>query len=184
MDRNKKLNCMKSLKLLLVSLAILFSHNIVVGQSSKDHESLVKSALNGFNFRSVGPAFMSGRIADIAIDPKNENVWYVAVGSGGVWKTENSGTTWKPLTDNMPFYSTGCITIDPHNNSSIWLGTGENVGGRHVGIGHGIYHSKDGGKSWKDMGLKKSEHISKIIVHPDDPNTLWVASQGPLWSPR
>ena len=88
-----------------------------------------------------------------------------------------------PLTDNMPFYSTGCITIDPHNNSSIWLGTGENVGGRHVGIGHGVYHSKDGGKSWKDMGLKKSEHISKIIVHPEDPNTLWVASQGPLWSP-
>ena len=86
MDRNKKLNCMKSLKLLLVSLAILFSHNLVVGQSSKDHESLVKSALNGFNFRSVGPAFMSGRIADIAIDPKNENVWYVAVGSGGYGK--------------------------------------------------------------------------------------------------
>ena len=177
---------MKSLKLLLVSLAILFSHNIVVGQSSKESKKSknpVKSALNGFKFRSIGPAFMSGRIADIAIDPKNENVWYVAVGSGGVWKTENAGTTWMPLTDNMPFYSTGCITIDPHNNSSIWLGTGENVGGRHVGIGHGVYHSKDGGKSWKDMGLKKSEHISKIIVHPEDPNTLWVASQGPLWSP-
>ena len=177
---------MKSLKLLLVSLAILFSHNLVVGQSSKESKKSknpVKSALNGFKFRSIGPAFMSGRIADIAIDPKNENVWYVAVGSGGVWKTENAGTSWMPLTDNMPFYSTGCITIDPHNNSSIWLGTGENVGGRHVGIGHGVYHSKDGGKSWKDMGLKKSEHISKIIVHPEDPNTLWVASQGPLWSP-
>ena len=177
---------MKSLKLLLVSLAILFSHNLVVGQSSKESKKSkdpVKSALNGFKFRSIGPAFMSGRIADIAIDPKNENVWYVAVGSGGVWKTENAGTTWAPLTDNMPFYSTGCITIDPHNNSSIWLGTGENVGGRHVGIGHGVYHSIDGGKSWKDMGLKKSEHISKIIVHPEDPNTLWAASQGPLWSP-
>jgi len=177
---------MKSLKLLLVSLAILFSNNLVVGQSSKESKKSkdpVKSALNGFKFRSIGPAFMSGRIADIAIDPKNENVWYVAVGSGGVWKTENAGTTWVPLTDNMPFYSTGCITIDPHNNSSIWLGTGENVGGRHVGIGHGVYHSTDGGKSWKDMGLKKSEHVSKIIVHPEDPNTLWVASQGPLWSP-
>ena len=176
---------MKSLKLLLVSLAILVSHNVTVGQSSKDSKKSnnpVKSALNAFKFRSIGPAFMSGRIADIAIDPKNENVWYVAVGSGGVWKTENSGTTWIPLADNMPFYSTGCITIDPHNNASIWLGTGENVGGRHVGIGHGIYHSKDGGKSWKDMGLKKSEHISKIIVHPDDPNTVWAASQGPLWS--
>ena len=177
---------MKNLKLLLVSLAILFSHNFTLGQGSKDsnkEKSAVKSALNAFKFRSIGPAFMSGRIADIAIDPMNENVWYVAVGSGGVWKTENAGTTWSPIADNMPFYSTGCITIDPHNNASIWLGTGENVGGRHVGIGHGVYHSKDGGKSWKDMGLKKSEHISKIIVHPEDPNTVWVASQGPLWSP-
>ena len=177
---------MKNLKLLLVSLAILFSHNFTMGQGSKDsnkEKSAVKSALNAFKFRSIGPAFMSGRIADIAIDPMNENVWYVAVGSGGVWKTENAGTTWSPIADNMPFYSTGCITIDPHNNASIWLGTGENVGGRHVGIGHGVYHSKDGGKSWKDMGLKKSEHISKIIVHPEDPNTVWVASQGPLWSP-
>ena len=177
---------MKNLKLLLVSLAILFSHNLTMGQGSKDsnkEKSAVKSALNAFKFRSIGPAFMSGRIADIAIDPMNENVWYVAVGSGGVWKTENAGTTWSPIADNMPFYSTGCITIDPHNNASIWLGTGENVGGRHVGIGHGVYHSKDGGKSWEDMGLKKSEHISKIIVHPEDPNTVWVASQGPLWSP-
>ena len=156
---------MKYLKLTIVSLAILFSHYTVLGQNakgSKKSESTVKTALNTFEFRSIGPAFMSGRIADIAIDPENENVWYVAVGSGGVWKTENSGTTWAPLADNMPFYSTGCITIDPHNNSSIWLGTGENVGGRHVGIGHGIYHSNDGGKSWKDMGLKKSEHIDSF----------------------
>ena len=79
-------------------------------------------------------------------------------------------------------YSTGCITLDPSNPSVVWLGTGENVGGRHVGIGHGIYRSADGGSSWQDMGLKKSEHISKIIVHPNDSNTIWVASQGPLWS--
>ncbi|MFL2619735.1 MAG: WD40/YVTN/BNR-like repeat-containing protein [Flavobacteriaceae bacterium] len=189
---------MKNLKLLLVSATLIFSYFGSLAQGPrgqrgawrtadsnkevKENRNPVKAALNSFKFRSIGPAFMSGRIADIAIDPKNENVWYVAVGSGGVWKTENSGTTWTPLADNMPFYSTGCITIDPQNNASIWLGTGENVGGRHVGIGHGVYHSMDGGKSWKDMGLKKSEHISKIIVHPNDPNTVWVASQGPLWS--
>ena len=125
---------------------------------------------------------MSGRIADIAINPENENEWYVAVGSGGVWKTVNSGTTWKPIADNESFYSTGCITIDPHNSSKVWLGTGENVGGRHVGIGHGVYVSENGGKSWKSMGLKSSEHISKIIVSPKDPNIVFVASQGPLWS--
>ena len=168
--------------LLTFSLSILFTFNSIFAQEKKDDAPSISSALGGLKFRSIGPAFMSGRIADIAIDPTNENTWFVAVGSGGVWKTTNAGTTWTPLTDNMPFYSTGCITIDPNNNASIWLGTGENVGGRHVGIGHGIYHSTDGGKSWKDKGLKKSEHISKIIVHPKDPNILWVASQGPLWS--
>ncbi len=176
---------MKYLKLLLVSCAILFSSVDSIAQKKKEKkkdESPITSALNSFKFRSVGPAFMSGRIADIAIDETNENVWYVAVGSGGVWKTENAGTTWNPIADNMPFYSTGCITIDPSNNSSIWLGTGENVGGRHVGIGHGVYHSSDAGKSWKNMGLKNSEHISKIIVHPNNPNVIWIAAQGPLWS--
>ena len=142
----------------------------------------VADALNGFSFRSIGPAFMSGRIADIAIDPTNENTWYVAVGSGGVWKTTNAGTTWKPLTDDQPFYSTGAITLDPSNSQTVWLGTGENVGGRHVGIGHGVYLSRNGGKTWESKGLNKSEHISKIIVHPTDSNTLWVAAQGPLWS--
>ncbi len=106
-------------------------HSQKKNESIKDESSLY----SGLQFRSIGPAFMSGRIADIAINPSNENEWYVAVGSGGVWKTINAGTTWKPIADKMPFYSTGCITIDPNNNSTIWLGTGENVGGRHVGIG-------------------------------------------------
>ena len=162
----------------------VFFLTISFSQKKKNaSEELKSSDLTGFKFRSVGPAFMSGRIADIAINPNNENEWYVAVGSGGVWKTVNSGTTWNPIADDQPFYSTGCITIDPHNSSKIWLGTGENVGGRHVGIGHGIYVSENGGKNWKSMGLKNSEHISKIIVSPQDPNTVFVASQGPLWSP-
>ncbi|GAA4816215.1 VPS10 domain-containing protein [Litoribaculum gwangyangense] len=145
-------------------------------------EKKTDSTLTGLKFRSIGPAFMSGRIADIAIDPQNQNIWYVAVGSGGVWKTVNSGTTWTPLTDKESFYSTGCLTINPNNSNTIWLGTGENVGGRHVGIGHGIYVSHDAGKTWKNKGLKKSEHISKIIVNPKNPNIVWVAAQGPLWS--
>ncbi len=162
----------------------VFFLTISFSQKKKNaSEELKSSDLTGLKFRSVGPAFMSGRIADIAINPNNENEWYVAVGSGGVWKTVNSGTTWNPISDDQPFYSTGCITIDPHNSSKIWLGTGENVGGRHVGIGHGIYVSENGGKNWKSMGLKNSEHISKIIVSPQDPNTVFVASQGPLWSP-
>lgn len=125
---------------------------------------------------------MAGRIADIAIHPTNDNIWYVAVGSGGVWKTENSGISWKPLFDEQSCYSIGCVTIDPSNTNVIWVGTGENVGGRHVGFGDGIYKSEDGGSTWKNMGLKKSEHLSRIIIHPEDSNIIWVASQGPLWS--
>ena len=141
-----------------------------------------KNPFNGLKFRNIGPAMTSGRIADIAIHPENEHVWYVAVGSGGVWKTTNAGTTWKSIFDNEKVYSTGCITIDPNNPSTIWLGTGENVGGRHAGFGDGIYVSHNDGKSWKNMGLPNSEHISKIIVHPENSDVVWVASQGPLWS--
>ena len=107
---------------------------------------------------------------------------YEAVGSGGVWKTENSGTTWAPIFDKQTSYSIGSITLDPSNPATIWVGSGENVGGRHVGFGDGIYVSHDEGKTWKNMGLKNSEHLSTIIVHPDNSDVIWVASQGPLWS--
>jgi photosystem II stability/assembly factor-like uncharacterized protein len=145
-------------------------------------QTINESTFNGLSFRNIGPALTSGRIADIAIHPENENIWYVAVGSGGVWKTTNSGTTWKPIFDNQTSYSIGSIAIDPSNPHTIWVGTGENVGGRHVAFGDGIYVSHDDGMSWKNMGLKKSEHLSTIIVHPENSDIVWVASQGPLWS--
>jgi len=170
------------MKKYFLTTLLMFFLTLTFSQKKNTQNEVKSSDLSGLKFRSVGPAFMSGRIADIAINPKNENEWYIAVGSGGVWKTENSGTTWNPIADDQPFYSTGCITIDPNNDSNIWLGTGENVGGRHVGIGHGVYLSRNGGKSWKSMGLKKSEHISKIIVHPKNSDVIYVASQGPLWS--
>jgi photosystem II stability/assembly factor-like uncharacterized protein len=140
------------------------------------------STFSGFKFRSIGPAFMSGRIADIAIHPENENVWFIAVGSGGVWRTKNSGITWQPVFDKQKVFSTGCVTIDPILPTTVWVGTGENVGGRHMSFGDGVYKSNDGGTSWKNMGLKKSEHISEIIVHPENSNVVFVAAQGPLWS--
>ena len=145
-------------------------------------QNVNSDTFKGLKFRNLGPALTSGRIADIAIHPENENVWYVAVGSGGVWKTENAATTWKPIFDKQSSYSIGCITLDPSNPHRIYVGTGENVGGRHVGFGDGIYKSEDDGKTWTNIGLKASEHISKIIVHPEDPMTIWVAAQGPLWS--
>ncbi len=145
-------------------------------------QKIASETYAGLKFRNLGPALTSGRIADIAFHPKNENVWYVAVGSGGVWKTENAGTTWTPIFDKQNSYSIGCITIDPNNSRTIWVGSGENVGGRHVGFGDGVYVSHDDGKTWKNMGLKKSEHISKIVVHPENSKVIWVAAQGPLWN--
>jgi photosystem II stability/assembly factor-like uncharacterized protein/FtsZ-binding cell division protein ZapB len=170
---------MKRILLGLIALSLTFAAK---AQEEETPSPWDAKNFEGLKMRSVGPAFMAGRIADIAIHPDDESTWYVAVGSGGVWKTENAGTTWSTIFDDQSVFSTGCITIDPNNPSTVWLGTGENVGGRHVGYGDGIYRSTDGGKKWKNMGLKASEHISKIIVHPSNSNVVWVAAQGPLWS--
>ena len=165
-----------------IILLILFFLSATAQKKVKNNYALNKKIFSGLKFRNIGPAFMSGRIADIAIHPENHNIRYVAVGSGGVWKTENAGTTWKPVFDSQKPFSIGCVTIDPNNPHTVWVGTGENVGGRHVAWGDGIYKSTDDGKSWKNMGLKKSEHISEIIIHPTNSQIIWVAVQGPLWS--
>ena len=125
---------------------------------------------------------MSGRIGDIAVDPTNRSIWYVAASSGGVWKTTNAGTTWRPIFDSYGSYSIGCLAIDPNDRHTIWVGTGENNSQRSVGYGDGLYKSTDGGSSFQKVGLDNSEHIGKIVVHPDDSNTVFVAAQGPLWS--
>ena len=152
------------------------------GKKGTDQDKKESISYSGLKFRHIGPALMSGRISDIVIHPNNENTWYVTAGSGGVWKTENSGTTWKSIFDGQSSFSIGCVALDPQNPEVVWVGTGENVGGRHISYGDGIYKSEDGGNSWKNMGLKNSEHLSKIIIHPTDSKIMWVASQGPLWS--
>ncbi|KPL25800.1 MAG: glycosyl hydrolase, partial [Bacteroides sp. SM1_62] len=164
----------------IVFLLLLASANLF----AQDNHSLTSpdDSFAGLKFRNIGPAFTSGRIADIAIHPENNNIWYVAVGSGGVWKTTNAGVTWTPIFDSQPVYSIGCVSIDPNNPNTVWVGTGEDVGGRHVGIGDGVYKSTDGGQHWKNMGLKSSEHIARIIIHPDHSNVVYVAAQGPLWN--
>jgi photosystem II stability/assembly factor-like uncharacterized protein len=178
----------------LLTLLILFSCTASFGQDALEAaktndkpktlaERVNSDLVSALKFRSIGPALMSGRIADIALDSKRPNTWYVAVGSGGLWKTNNAGTSFSPIFDDKPSYSIGCVTIDPHHNDTIWVGTGENVGGRHVGFGDGVYRSRDGGKSFENVGLKQSDHISKIVVHPYHANVVFAAAQGPLWSP-
>ena len=151
--------------------------------TDKAEPGMNDDTFKGLELRSIGPALMSGRISDIVLHPQNRNIRYVAVGSGGVWKTVNAGTTWEPIFDSEDSYSIGCITLDPNDPDTVWVGTGENVSGRHVGYGDGVYRSLDGGKSWQRMGLEKSEHIGMIRIDPRDSKVIYVAAQGPLWSP-
>ena len=136
----------------------------------------------GLELRSIGPGVASGRISDIAVDPGNPHRFFVAVASGGVWRTGNDGTTWTPVFDHEGSYSIGCLALDPKNPSVVWVGTGENNSQRAVYFGDGIYRSEDGGGSWKNLGLKNSEHISKILIDPRDSKVVYAAAQGPLWS--
>ena len=142
---------MKKTIQLLFTLLILFTGYQGYAQKNSEVQAINAKLFDSLKFRSISPAFMSGRIADIAIDPTNESTWYVAVGSGGVWKTTNAGTTFTPIFDDQSVYSTGCVIIDPNNPYTIWVGTGENVGGRHAGFGNGVYRSLDGGASWENM---------------------------------
>ena len=155
--------------------------NLLYAQEVKD-VVISSSMFDGMKFRSIGPAFTSGRIAAFAVDPKNRAHYYVAVASGGVWKTENDGTSWTPVFEHEGSYSIGAVAIDPDNFNIVWVGTGENNSQRSVGYGDGVYKSEDGGKTWKNMGLTHSEHIGRILIDPRNPNIIYVASQGPLWA--
>ena len=151
-------------------------------QADEGSAGLTSETLAGLELRGIGPAFMSGRIADIAKDPTDPATWYVAVSSGGVWKTVNSGTTWKPIFDDYGSYSIGCVTVDPKNPWVVWIGTGEANSQRSVGWGDGVYKSLDGGESFSRVGLETSEHIAKILIDPRDSDVVYAASQGSLWA--
>ena len=135
----------------------------------------------GLPLRGIGPALMSGRVSDIAVDPVKRSTWYVVAASGGVWKTTNSGTTWTPIFDGYGSYSIGCVAVDPSNHLVVWVGTGENNSQRSVGYGDGLYKSIDGGASFTKVGLESSEHIAKVLIDPRNSNVVYVAAQGPLW---
>ncbi|WP_298238235.1 glycosyl hydrolase [uncultured Algibacter sp.] len=169
----------------LTLIVLLFSFQTLQSQSSKKSKSihpLDSVKINDLKWRHIGPSLTSGRISDVAVNPNNPFEYYVASASGGVWKTTNSGVVYTPIFDKEGSYSIGCITLDPNNSNVVWVGTGENNNQRSVAYGDGIYKSVDGGVSWKNMGLKNSEHIGKIIVHPENSNIVYVASIGPLWN--
>jgi photosystem II stability/assembly factor-like uncharacterized protein len=142
------------------------------------------ATFGGLKLRALGPAVTSGRVVGFAVHPTNPDHFYVAVASGGVWKTTNGGTSWTPVFDNEGSYSIGYVALDPKDPSVVWVGTGENNSQRSVGYGDGVYKSLDGGKNWKRMkDMQASEHIGKVLLDPRDSNTVYVAAQGPLWAP-
>lgn len=171
--------------ILLTSLAIALLSLTGVAQKksneTKSKDTIPTDIFGGLKFRSIGPAITSGRVVDFAVNPKDNSQYYVAVGCGGVWKTVNAGITWNPVFDHQQSFSIGCVAIDPNNTNVVWVGTGENNSQRSVSYGDGIYRSDDGGKTWKNMGLKKSEHLAKIIIDPNNSDIVYVAAQGPLW---
>jgi photosystem II stability/assembly factor-like uncharacterized protein len=170
-----------------ILLALFLSFNATAQKKkaateNKSADLLNSQILSGLRFRNVGPAITSGRIIDLAVNPSNHSEYYVATAAGGVWKTTNAGVTYQPLFDNEGSYSIGCVTLDPQNPNVVWVGSGENNNQRAVNYGDGVYKSEDGGKSWKNMGLKSSEHIGRIVVDPKNSNVVYVAAYGPLWS--
>ena len=175
------MNRYHALLALLAGLAAIPQAIVSAEDTNGTPTGLPASAFSALKPRLIGPALMSGRIGDFAINPRNPAHYYVAVSSGGVWKTVNTGITWTPIFDSQGSYSIGCLALDPTNPEVLWVGTGENGSQRSVGFGDGIYLTRDGGKSWKNMGLTNSEHIGNIVIHPKNPNTLYVAVQGPLW---
>jgi len=151
------------------------------GADSTQRDPLER-AVGALRLRSIGPAVISGRISDIAVDPTDFSTWYVATASGGLWKTTNAGTTFSPVFDGEGSYSIGVVTIDPNNPNVVWIGTGENNAQRSVSYGDGVYKSQDGGRSWRNMGLKTSEHIGKILVDPRNSDVVYVAAQGAVFN--
>jgi photosystem II stability/assembly factor-like uncharacterized protein len=147
--------------------------------SQPDYDAILKP----LHFREIGPASMGGRIDDFAVVESDPDIIYVGAASGGVFKTTNGGTTWQPVFDNEVTSTIGDVTVAPSDPSIVWVGTGEANNRQSSSWGNGVYKSTDGGKSWQHMGLAETHHIARIVIHPTDPNILYVAAVGRLWGP-
>ncbi len=175
----------------ILLLCFIFSTSLLTAQKKKEasgepekKESVPNSStFSGLSFRSIGPAWASGRISDFAVNPKNHSEIYAGVSAGNIWKTTNNGTTWTPIFDKYGAYAIGCLKMDPENPNVIWAGTGENTHQRQLGYGDGVYKSEDGGDSWKNMGLKESRQIGMIAIDPRNTDVVYVAAEGSIWGP-
>ncbi len=161
----------------LIAVLALFAPGGIAGAGDNDSHPLGSLPL-----RNIGPAITSGRIADFAFHPQQRQIFFAAVASGHLWKTENNAITWQPLFEDQASYAIGVVELAPSDPKIVWVGTGENNAQRSVAYGDGVYRSIDGGATWENMGLRESGHISQIWIDPQDADHVLVAAQGPLWS--
>jgi len=168
---------MKSLRI----KACIFSALAIFVFSSLLFAKIDPKLLSGLRARSIGPANMSGRIGAIDAVVSNPNIIYVGAATGGLWKSVDGGLTWTPIFDDQPVSSIGAIAINQRNPNIVWVGTGEATPRNSVGVGRGVYLTIDGGKTWKFLGLEKTEKISKILLNPDDPDVAYAGALGTTW---
>ncbi len=168
-------------KVLSLFLLVLLTLSINAEDENKDSK-MQSSTFSGLKWRSIGPAWNSGRVSDFAVNPNNFNEYYVAVSSGNLWKTTNNGITWEAIGDTLP-YSLGVVELDPNNTHVVWVGSGENNHQRALGYGDGVYKSTDGGKSFTNMGLRESRQIGEILIDPRNSDVVYVAAEGSVWGP-
>jgi photosystem II stability/assembly factor-like uncharacterized protein len=140
--------------------------------------------LAGLRARDIGPATMSGRVVDLAVNEANPTTFYVATATGGVWKTANNGVTWMAVFEREATHSVGAIAVSQVDTNQVWVGTGERANRQSNSWGDGVYKSTDGGKAWRHVGLRQSNHVGRIAIHPQDPNTVFIAAMGHLWGPN
>ncbi|HEX9649578.1 MAG TPA: glycosyl hydrolase, partial [Cyclobacteriaceae bacterium] len=165
-------------RLLPILLLFLFS-SLIFAQNQ-----LTSQTLSGLKLRNIGPAIMSGRIVDLAVVESNPITFYVATATGGLWKTTNNGITFTPVFQNEGTHSIGAIAVHQKSSKFVWVGTGERANRQSSSWGDGIYLSSNSGRSWKNIGLKDSHHIGRIVLHPEDTGVAYVAAMGHLWGPN
>ena len=170
--------------MLILVLVIVIGAGTAVAQAAPAPEAKSPDILENMKFRNLGPAAGGGRVAAVAGIPGNANVYYVGAAGGGVWKTTDAGLTWKAIFEKQPTASIGAIAVAPSNPNLVWVGTGEANPRNDVVTGKGVYVSPDAGASWRFMGLESAGQISQIVVHPTNPDIVYVGVLGHVWGPN
>ncbi|MGD8537953.1 MAG: hypothetical protein PVI66_04460 [Candidatus Aminicenantes bacterium] len=177
---------LRNLRVIYVMGLVLTVFLVVGAQRDKGTAAtrLKGNILEGLEWRCVGPANMGGRIDDFAVVESDPYTTYVGTASGGVWKTTNNGITWKPIFDDQTTSTIGDVAVAPSQADTVWVGTGEPNNRQSSSWGNGVYKSTDGGETWTNMGLQDTHHIGRVVIHPTNPDIVYVAALGHLWGPN